>query len=280
MVQLMHGLASLSSSLSDGSYIGLIRYPGDHLVTAIAIGLSLLCPTIGIIALGGQSGDPAVWLGLFVFALPVVALFDAKRAGEAGRHAGAEIPMPPVTPGPVAEAARDYADFQPDILDHIAPFRGTVRRVDDGVVGPVSGEIGVVSRCDVRAGQHASVLAREIQHSQEFVVESRDGSAWLVIGPVSVDGSAYSVCRDAGQVTLRVAGTDLLPAEFSEGGWACELLVRDGDTVDVHGEPTGETRPHPLGAAYRSTGAIELVRGAPGHPIRVSVRGSGRDVDE
>ncbi|MCG8419172.1 MAG: hypothetical protein MJE77_14655 [Proteobacteria bacterium] len=265
LIPLLRGLASLADrELDDGhGFVGLIRYPGDRVVTWLALGLALLFPAAGIVALAANGTAPASLLGLCLIALPALAFIDAQRAGERST-APATAP-----PGLSPESARPAEPRNSDSVRR-APFRGIVRRVEQTVAGPVSQQVGLTARCDIRAGKHGRLLARQT-HGAEFLVESDDGTAVLVAGQIELDAAAYGAVLDAGQVTLDFSGVKLLPASFDEGGWACELLLRDGDSVEVYAELGGEMRSHPLGASYRNTGAIQVLRGVSGRPLRVRI---------
>ena len=259
MVPLVRGLASLS----EHDVFGLVHYPGERSTRRVALGLVLFFPLVGIAALAADATVPGLLFALAIMGLPVVALWDARRAGVVPTEVAAY--MPPVAPEPVSQTP-----LHDEGNDHYTPFRGTVRRLAEPVKGAISGQTGVIVRCDIRAGEDAEILAR-IMDCCELLVESPDGTGVLVTGPIALDAQEYSDCRDARTVNLLLAGTTLLPAEFSAGGWACELLVRDGDVVEVHGQQSGEERPHPLGAGYRSKAMVALVEGQPGRPVRIRV---------
>ena len=264
MISLARGVAALT----DQSYAELVRYPGDRLITGIAIGLAVFVPLAGIVALAAQATAPSSLLGLGLVGLLVLAFVDARRAGAIAIPSAVPLPLE-AQPEPVAISKRE--------LSRYASFGGKVRRVSEGVTGPVSGQSGVAVRCDVRAGERAEILVRDIR-GQDFVVESPDGTAVLVTGYVEIDAPHYTAHRDSRQVDLARDGAHLLPAEFSDGGWACELLLRGGDSVEVYGE-IGSEQPHPLGADYRSTATVSVIHGSSGQPVRVR-RLVGRDVEE
>lgn len=254
MISLSRGVAALT----DQSYAELVRYPGDRIVAGIAIGIAVLVPLVGVFALAVQTTAPTSLLGIGLVGLLVLAFVDARRAGAVAIPSS--IPMPEEAhPEPAAMSKREAARYP--------AFGGQVRSISDGVSGPVSGHSGVAVRCDVRAGEQAEILVRDIQ-ANDFLVESPDGTAVLVTGYVEIDSAGYTAHQDSREVELDRDGKHLLPAEFSDGGWACELLLRAGDSVEVYGE-LGAEKPHPLGADYRSTATVSVIHGSPGHPVRV-----------
>ncbi len=264
----MTSLARGVAALTDQSYAELVRYPGDRLIVGIAISLAVFVPMAGIVAVAAQAAAPSSLLGLGLIALLALAFVDARRAG--ARAIPSSVPLPPeATPEPIA-----IAKPQPE---QQAPFRGQVRSVSAGVAGAVSGQSGVATRCDIRAGEGAEILVRDLR-GEDFLVESPDGTAVLVTGYVEIDAPEYTDHRDSRRVELTRNGKHLLPAEFTDGGWACELLVRGGDSVEVYGE-IGAEQPHPLGAGYRSTATISVIHGSPGQPVRVR-RLVGSDVEK
>lgn len=266
LIPLARGLVSIEVA---GEH-GLVRYQGDRITTLVGVALVLMLPTSAAIAL---AGDPSVLspvlLGLCFVGVPVLALVDAHWAGVAARLRADEIPssMAPELPGwlPGSAAGCDRATLS-----------GVVARVERIVRAPVSEQGALVYRVDIRAGRHAELVARRTEGA-EFLVTCGDGTQVLITGVLELVASAYQAVGSSGAVELDINGTQLLPAFFSQGGWACELFVGEGDAVEIDAPASQEERAHPLGAGYRNAGIISVLRGTPGQPIviRMGCEGQG-----
>jgi hypothetical protein len=253
---LARGLASLEVA---GEH-GLVRYQGDRVTTLVGVALVLLLPTSAAIGLAGDvSALSPVLLGLCFVGVPVLALVDAHRAGVAVRWRAAEIPltMAPERPGWLFDSRAAYER---------TTLVGVVARMDESVRAPVSEKDALVYRIDIRAGRDAELVARRTE-AAEFLITCGDGSQVLITGVLELVASGYGAVSSSGAVELEINGTRLLPAFFGQGGWACELLVGEGDAVEIDAPAGQEERVHPLGAGYRHAGIISVLRGTPGEPI-------------
>lgn len=277
LTPLARGLASLEVA---GEH-GLVRYQGDQLTTLVGLALVLMLPTSAAIALAGDASLISPMLvGLCFVGVPVLALVDAHRAGIAISAAGVEMPstLAPEVPAWLAgEPAEAAEPDEPDELAgsarprHGTRVRGVVARVQEMVRAPVSEQGALAYRVDIRAGRDAELVARRTQGA-EFLVTCGDGSQVLITGVLELVAPDYGAVDTSGAIDLELNGTRLLPLMFSRGGWACELVVCEGDAVDIEAPASQEQRVHPLDVGYRNAGIISVLRGTPGQPVVIRRR--------
>lgn len=256
MTPLARGLASLEVT---GGH-DLVRYRGDRIMVLVGVGLLFMLPAAAVVAFVDHTSLLApLFLGLCFIGIPVLALMDAQRAGAALKLDGPPTPaMGPELPGKRADSTRH---------GH-ASILGVATRMDKVVWGPVSEEEALAYRLDIRAGQDAGLVARHTE-SVEFLLTCGDGTQVFVSGVLEIVALSYQQIQPASSTELELGGHELLPEWFTKGGWACELGIRQGDTIEVRGPVSQEARVHPLGATYRSAGAIPVLCGTPGNPVVV-----------
>jgi hypothetical protein len=197
-------------------------------------------------------------MALCLLGIPALAFVDAYRAGVAVHARIASMPpaVPTLPPARASLALRGAA------------IQGTATRVQNALRAPVSGQKSLVYRLDIRAGQDADLIARCTQ-GVEFMLTCGDGTQIVITGVVELDAFEYGARSPCQTVRLNLSGVDLLPVLFTEGGWACEVAIHDGDAVEAHGPMSEEVRVNPLGSTYRTPGIISILHGVPGRPVVV-----------
>lgn len=264
-IPLVRGLASIDVA----DEYGLVHYQGERVVTLVGLGLLLLIPLAAAIALGtDHTGLATTLLCMSFIGLPALAFLDARRAGE--QSISDPPAMPPSAPDlPDVDESAD--DDEPDAdQGPFMVFRGQAVATESVIVPQLSSALCLAYRLDIRAGRDAQLVARYTSDN-EFGVTCADGSLTIITGVVELVGRAYKIVEPADQAAFAMNGTDLLPALFTQGGWACEIAIRPDDPIQVQGWSSDEMRSHPLAGLYRQSGFATVLRGTPGHPVIVSL---------
>lgn len=267
-VRLVRGLGYIA--LADES--GLVRYPGERTTTLVGLGLLSMIPLAAAFVLAWELTWLATLLlgGVFI-GLPALAFVDAGRAGR--QRTSAPERMPACAPtlqldGPAAlalQAGSRTGERQPT-----AVLSGAATALGPSISPPLPGAACLAFRLDIRAGRSPELVARYTAAS-ELAITCADGTRAVITGTVELTAPAYQAVEASHRAYFELHGTRLLPALFTHGGWACQIAVRHGDAIQVHGPLSDERRPAPLGSSYRQSGALDVLRGTPANPVVITL---------
>ncbi len=139
--------------------------------------------------------------------------------------------------------------------------RGRARACGMTVQAPLGG--GPCLAALLRARSSSGTYAWQIQ-SSDFEVLLDEGARVRVVGSIALDGNARPL--PAGEVAgaLQALG---LPADVAVPGTLELVLLRDGDAVELRGPVAREQ----VASGYREAAEVDVMRGAPGRPVAVSL---------
>jgi hypothetical protein len=261
--------------LAPGRVSQVVRYPGDtRFITTTALAGAAL---FGLaVALSGQPASAVILMVLFA-GVATVAFVDARRAARLASRVR-QVPPPPAAALATA-APGDRA------------IAGVAQPLERFVDAPLARRDCLAVRLDIRAGVRSApprtgrtvveepgahqdgrdIVAQWID-AAELVVTTARGARTLVTGVIYLDADEYDLTESSDRMELELRGQAVGPAPLGGDGWACELALAPGDRVEICGHSTGEVRTVPVGALYRDTGTLAVMRGEPGDPVIVRVR--------
>lgn len=262
---LVRGLASIDIA----EEYGLVHYRGERKITIAGLILIALVPLAAAAAIGSN----ITWLATALLSasfigLPALAFLDAQRAGARAQNPvslGAAPDLVPALPEPGHSAASTALTvWAPSV------FRGAATVTDTLVEGPLSADSCLCYRLDIRVGEDGELIARYTSDN-EFAVTCADGTVVMITGLLELCADTYGTIEPTERASFSLSGSDLLPLYFTRGGWACELAVSAGDEIQIQGALSDELRAPPRGTSYRQSGAMRVMRGAPGHPVLIEL---------
>jgi hypothetical protein len=146
------------------------------------------------------------------------------------------------------------------LAGRVDPWRGVVQ-------GPASEREAVVAAVEMRDPKGR--LFFWAVDSPGFLLASDEGERVVVTGPMVVERATWQRPAVDGRTVLRRLG---LRCSYVMDAVVTESVIQPGDEVEVQGEARQEPVAE-FAAGYRDGGIGTVVRGTPGQPVRIRVRG-------
>ncbi len=287
--ELIHVSGNLAVLVA-GTGMLTVRYPGDvKFVRRMLMGIGALV-VVSAFCTGSRASSLAVMGALAGVA--AAALADARRAALLANA----MKQMPVTPPPTGRGGRHSLDTdnQDPENDETGAITGVAEAVERVLDAPLMGRECMAVRVDLRARRkqpralaHASTNAQQSSSGDDaqlvaqwidnvpFAVRTEHGAQVLVTGTVHIEAFEYDIVEPSEQADFHLGGIQLLPAAFGphrHDGWACEIALRPGDRVEVHGRLSGDLFAPSRGGSYRDAEIMDVVRGTPENPVHLYVQ--------